>query len=180
MWNDTQIIIVPTYDDSRAKIALWNDPQIIIVPTYDDSRAKIALWNDTQIIIGPTYDDSRAKIALWNDPQIIREPTYDDSRAKIALWNNTQANIGVELSQQKIAAAHDESQIGNIYWLLLKYILGARCSSVCKSVSSWCNGSSDRSFMVDPFDLFLISASAPRLVLTKAVVCAVLYVGWCM
>ena len=36
-----KIIIIPTYDDSRAKIALWNDPQIIIAPTYDDSRAKI-------------------------------------------------------------------------------------------------------------------------------------------
>ena len=47
-------IITPTYDDSRAKIALWNDPQIIITPTYDDSRAKIALWNDPQIIIAPT------------------------------------------------------------------------------------------------------------------------------
>ena len=34
-------IIAPTYDDSRAKIALWNDPQIIIAPTYDDSRSKI-------------------------------------------------------------------------------------------------------------------------------------------
>ena len=63
-----KIIITPTYDDSRATIALWNDPQIIITPTYDDSRAKIALWNDPQIIITPTYDDSRAKIALWNDP----------------------------------------------------------------------------------------------------------------
>ena len=41
----------------------------VIAPTYDDSRAKIALWNDPQIIIAPTYDDSRAKIALWNDPQ---------------------------------------------------------------------------------------------------------------
>ena len=37
-----KIIIAPTYDDSRAKIALWNDPQIIIAPTYDDRRAKIA------------------------------------------------------------------------------------------------------------------------------------------
>ena len=62
-----QFIIAPTYDDSRAKIALWNDPQFIIAPTYDDSRAKIALWNDPQFIIAPTYDDSRAKIALWND-----------------------------------------------------------------------------------------------------------------
>ena len=24
-----KIIIAPTYDDSRAKIALWNDPQIV-------------------------------------------------------------------------------------------------------------------------------------------------------
>ena len=27
---------------------------------------------------------------------------------------------------------------------------GVRCSSVVKSVRSWCNGSLDRSFMVDP------------------------------
>ena len=49
--KNVKIIIVPTYDDSRAKIALWNDPQIIIVPTYDDSRAKIALWNDPLVNI---------------------------------------------------------------------------------------------------------------------------------
>ena len=49
--------------------------KIIIVPTYNDSRAKIVLWNrlsvvmkEIKIIIVPTYDDSRAKIALWNDP----------------------------------------------------------------------------------------------------------------
>ena len=34
MWNrlsvigKVKIIIAPTYDDSRAKVALWNDPQI--------------------------------------------------------------------------------------------------------------------------------------------------------
>ena len=31
---------------------------------------------------------------------------------------------------------------------------GARCSSVGKSVRSWCDGSSDRSFMVDPLSYF--------------------------
>ena len=33
-----------------------------------------------------------------------------------------------------------------------------------KSVRSWCDGSSDRSAMEDPFELYLIPASAPRLV----------------
>ena len=41
---------------------------------------------------------------------------------------------------------------------------GARCSSV-GSVRSWCDGSSDRSFMVDrPLELFLVPANALRLV----------------
>ena len=31
---------------------------------------------------------------------------------------------------------------------------GARCSSVVKSVRSWCDGSLDRSFMVDPLKYF--------------------------
>ena len=32
------------------------------------------------------------------------------------------------------------------------------------SVHSWCDGSSDRSFIVDFIELFLVPASAPRLV----------------
>ena len=100
-----KIIIAPTYNDSRAKIALWNDPQIIIAPTYDDNKAKIALWNDPQIIIAPTYDDSKAKIALWNDPQIIIAPTYDDSRAKIALWNDPQIIIAPTQDDNKAKIA---------------------------------------------------------------------------
>ena len=36
MCNDPQIIIAPTYDDSRAKIALWNDPQMAEVGAQDD------------------------------------------------------------------------------------------------------------------------------------------------
>ena len=32
--------------------------------------------------------------------------------------------------------------------------IGARCSSVVKSVCSWCDGSSDQSFMVDPLSYF--------------------------
>ena len=31
-----------------------------------------------------------------------------------------------------------------------------------------------------PIELFLVPASAPRLVVTKAVVCAILSVGWCV
>ena len=35
------------------------------------------------------------------------------------------------------------------------YVTGARCSSVgVKSVPSWCDGSSDRSFIVDPLSYF--------------------------
>ena len=40
------------------------------------------------------------------------------------------------------------SDFCNIYSLFK--LVGARCSSVVKSVRSWCDGSSDRSFMVDP------------------------------
>ena len=31
-----------------------------------------------------------------------------------------------------------------------------------------------------PIELFLVPVSAPRLVVTKAVVCAILSVGWCI
>ena len=33
-----------------------------------------------------------------------------------------------------------------------------------KSVRSWCNGSSDQYYMVDPLSIFLVPASAPQLV----------------
>ena len=58
--------------------------------------------------------------------------------------------------------------IENVYVIL-------SCSSMVR-VCSWCNGSSDRSFMGWTIELFLIPASAPRL----AVVCVILSVGWCI
>ena len=42
------------------------------------------------------------------------------------------------------------------------------------------SGSLDRSFMVDPLSLSLVPASAPTTGVTKAVVCAILSVGWCI
>ena len=44
-----------------------------------------------------------------------------------------------------------------------------------KSVRLWCDGSSDRSFMVDPLSYFLFQPGV-----TKVMVCAILSVGWCI
>ena len=45
-----------------------------------------------------------------------------------------------------------------------------------KSVRSWCDGSLDRSFHgVDPLSYFSFSTGV-----TKAVVCVILSVGWCI
>ena len=45
-----------------------------------------------------------------------------------------------------------------------------------KSVRSWCDGSSDRSFMVDPLSISR-SSQYPTTGVTKAVVCVILSVG---
>ena len=47
---------------------------------------------------------------------------------------------------------------------------GARCSS-------WCDGSSDRSFMLDPLSFFSRSSLCSMIGVTKAVVCVTLSVG---
>ena len=44
-----------------------------------------------------------------------------------------------------------------------------------KSIRSWCNGSSDRSFMVDPLGYFSFQP-VPMTCVPKAVVCAILSV----
>ena len=46
-----------------------------------------------------------------------------------------------------------------------------------KSVSSWCDGSSDRSFMVDPLSYISRSSQYSSTGVPKAVVCAILVVG---
>ena len=48
-----------------------------------------------------------------------------------------------------------------------------------KSVRSWCDGSSDRSFMVDPL-VFSRSNQCPTTGVTKAVECAIMSVEWCI
>ena len=48
-----------------------------------------------------------------------------------------------------------------------------------KSVCSWSNGSSDRSFMVDTLTISCPSQCSTTGV-TKAVVCVILSVGWCI
>ena len=40
------------------------------------------------------------------------------------------------------------------HFFIIQPCLGARCSSAGKSVRSWCDGSSDQSFMVDPLSYF--------------------------
>ena len=47
-------------------------------------------------------------------------------------------------------------------------------NTIFTNVRSWCDGSSNRSFMADPLKLFLFPASAPRTGVTKAILCVIL------
>ena len=49
-----------------------------------------------------------------------------------------------------------------------------------KSVCSWCDGSSDRSFMEWIHWAISCSSQCSTTGVTKAVVCAILSVGWCI
>ena len=57
--------------------------------------------------------------------------------------------------------------------------LGARCSSVVRVFAHSAMGRLIDPSCSEPIELFLVPASDPRLV-TKAVVCAILSVGWCI
>ena len=62
---------------------------------------------------------------------------------------------------------------------LLLLFLGASCSSVVKAFAHGAMGRRIDLSWGEPIELFLVPASAPRPV-TKAVVCAIMSVGWCI
>ena len=57
---------------------------------------------------------------------------------------------------------------------------GAKCTSVVRAFTHGVSGCQIDPSWGAPIVLFLVPASAPRLCVTKAVVCAILSVGWCI
>ena len=66
-----------------------------------------------------------------------------------------------------------ERQISILYPDLLKAHFLTEIKLCGKSICSWCDGSSDQSFI----ELFLVPASVPQTGVTKAVVCVILSMG---
>ena len=71
-------------------------------------------------------------------------------------------------------------KVGAILTLLLLQQCLNLLSSHGKSVCSWCDGSSDRSFMGWTHWAISHSSQCSTTDVTKAVVCAILSVGWCI
>ena len=59
-------------------------------------------------------------------------------------------------------------------------MIGARCSSVVRVFAHGVIGRWIDPSWGGPIELFLVPASAPKTGVTKAVVCAILSVGWCI
>ena len=57
---------------------------------------------------------------------------------------------------------------------------GARCSSVVRAFAHGVMGHWIDPSWGGPIELFLVPASAPWIGVTKAVVCGILSVGWCI
>ena len=105
----------------------------------------------------------------WSASSCSHSPTWKASR----YWVSTIPNQSLSpLSPNCIYCVYLKSGIS--------HFTGARCSSMVRAFTHGAMGRRIDPSWGGPIELFLIPASAPQLVPKKAMVCAILSVGWCI